>query len=334
MESIIRNHIIKFMQDNKLFSNKQYGFISGRSTSLQPLTVLEEWTKALNEGLSVDCIYMDYRKTFDTVPHKRLLGKLKSYGFSDQIIGWITSFLIGRVQKVIANNQDSKWKPVRGLRDTSRIGPWTNTFCYLYQWPSGNSWITNILVRRRHKNIQSYISDINDQEILQKDLNIMNKWSDTWLLKFHADKCKHMNIRRSNKNEEHDAYRYKLNNSVLQTVDEEKDIGVTIDSQLKFDKHISEKIAKADSMAALIRRTFEHLYNETFVPLYKALVRSQLDYAHSVWAPYKAEHIEEIEKVQRRATKRLPGMSSLSYEERLKKNLNYLHYPTDDWEAI
>ena len=115
-------------------------------------------------------------------------------------------------------------------------------------------------------------------------------------------------------------YKLQKNNSVLQTVDEEKDIGVTIDSQLKFDKHISEKIAKADSMAALIRRTFEHLNNETFVPLYKALVRSQLDYAHSVWAPYKAEHIEEIEiKVQRRATKRLPGMSSLSYEERLKK---------------
>ena len=70
-----------------------------------------------------------------------------------------------------------------------------------------------------------------------------------------------MNIRRSYKNEEHDAYRYKLNNSVLQTVDEEKDIGVTIDSQLKFDKDISEKIAKADSMAALIRRTFQHLNN-------------------------------------------------------------------------
>ena len=68
------------------------------------------------------------------------------------------------------------------------------------------------------------ISDINDQEILQKDLNIMNKWSDIWLLRIYADKCKHVNIR-SNKNEEHDANRYKLNNSVLQTVDEEKDWG-------------------------------------------------------------------------------------------------------------
>ena len=86
MESIIRNHIISFMKNNKSFSNKQYGFISGRSTSLQLLIIiLEEWTEALDNGLTVDCIYMDYRKAFDTVPHNRLLGKLKSYGFNDQI---------------------------------------------------------------------------------------------------------------------------------------------------------------------------------------------------------------------------------------------------------
>ena len=88
-----------------------------------------------------------------------------------------------------------------------------------------------------------------------------------------------------------------------------RNIGVIIDSQLKFDKHISERKAKADSMATLIHRTFEHLNNETFVPLYKAFVRSQLVDAHSVWAPYKAEHIQEIDKIQRRATKRQPGMS-------------------------
>ena len=120
----MRNHIIKFMQDNKLFSSKQYGFISGRATSLQLLTVLEEWTKALDEGLSVDCIYMDYRKTFDTLPHKRLLGKLKSYRFTDQITGWITSFLIGRIQKVTINNQDSKWSSVdSGIPQGSVLGP-------------------------------------------------------------------------------------------------------------------------------------------------------------------------------------------------------------------
>ena len=82
MESIVREHIIKYMQVNKLFSPSQYGFITGRSTILQLLTVLDKWSEALDIGLSVDCIYMDFQKTFDTVPHRRLIGKLKSYNIN------------------------------------------------------------------------------------------------------------------------------------------------------------------------------------------------------------------------------------------------------------
>ena len=68
MESIIRNHIVKYMKQNKLFSERHYGFISGRSTSLQLLTVLEEWTKALDMGYTVDYIYMDYKKSIRYSP--------------------------------------------------------------------------------------------------------------------------------------------------------------------------------------------------------------------------------------------------------------------------
>jgi hypothetical protein len=51
----------------------------GRSTSLQLLEVLDKWTEALDNGHYVDCIYMDFQKAFDKVPHKRLLEKIKSY---------------------------------------------------------------------------------------------------------------------------------------------------------------------------------------------------------------------------------------------------------------
>ena len=50
----------------------QYGFISGRSTSLQLLEVLDKWTEALDNGHYVDCIYMDFQKAFDKVPHKTI----------------------------------------------------------------------------------------------------------------------------------------------------------------------------------------------------------------------------------------------------------------------
>ena len=105
--------------------------------------------------------------------------------------------------------------------------------------------------------------------------------------------------------------------TILERANEEKDIGVHIDHELNFDKHISEKVNKANSMFALLRRTFQYVDAESFVPLYKTLVRTHLEFTSSVWHPYKIKYM--IENVQRRATKQLPGFKELSYSERLKK---------------
>jgi hypothetical protein len=56
----------------------------------------------------------------------------------------------------------------------------------------------------------------------------------------------------------------------------------------------------------------------TFSLLFKALVRPHFEYASSVWSPYKKKNIEAIENVQKRATRMLPQMKNLNYQERLK----------------
>jgi hypothetical protein len=83
------------MKSQNLFTKRQYGFISGCSTSLQLLEVLDKWTEALDNGHYVDCIYryMDFQKAFDKVPHKRLLEKIKSYGIVGPTLNWIEDFL-------------------------------------------------------------------------------------------------------------------------------------------------------------------------------------------------------------------------------------------------
>ena len=84
-----------------MFSNRQYGFISGRSTQLQLLEILDIWTEVLDEGHSIECIYMDYAKAFDTVPHGRLLYKLS------KAVSWIENFLGNRTQQVIVQGEES-----------------------------------------------------------------------------------------------------------------------------------------------------------------------------------------------------------------------------------
>lgn len=96
LESFVRDHIVSHMKKNGLFSNRQYGFLSGRSTTLQLQYVLERWTEILDNGGSLDAIYFDFMKAFDTVPHQRLIGKLESYGISEDLIEWGKSFLTDR----------------------------------------------------------------------------------------------------------------------------------------------------------------------------------------------------------------------------------------------
>ena len=105
METIIREEIIKHMKFNRYFSNKQFGFLTGRSTVLQLIRVIDEWTQALDEGDAVDVIYCDFMKAFDKVPHKRLMEKIKSYGIGTNCLRWIEAFLSSRKQCVVVYGQ-------------------------------------------------------------------------------------------------------------------------------------------------------------------------------------------------------------------------------------
>ena len=89
-------------------------------------------------------------------------------------------------------------------------------------------------------------------------------------------------------------------------------IGVVFDSNLQFDNHILGKVKTANRILGLIKRCFKNLDSNSFLLLYKALVRSHLEYAQTVWSPYKVKSIEALEGVQRRATKILPGFGKLT----------------------
>jgi len=106
---------------------------------------------------------------------------------------------------------------------------------------------------------------------------------------------------------------------LLEHTKNEKDLGVVFDTHLNFESHMKEKINKAQSMMALIRRTYKYLDSIQFKNLFSSTVRSHLEYASSVWCPFKIKYLTEIENVQRRATKQIPGFKNYTYEERLKK---------------
>jgi len=89
----------------------------------------------------------------------------------------------------------------------------------------------------------------------------------------------------------------------LESVNEEKDLGVIISEDLKWIKQCSAAVSKANKILGMIKRSFSVRSREIVIPLYKSLVRPHLEYCTQIWNPHYIKDIKLIEGVQRRATK-------------------------------
>ena len=313
METIVRNHIMYHLEQEKLLHSSQHGFIKGKSCITNLLMSLDDWIQALDEGKDIDVIYMDFMKAFDSVPHKRLLVKLSRYGITSKLLKWCESFLLNRRQCVVVNGQKSQWADVHsGIPQGSVLGP-LMFIVYINDLPD----VVNTAIKLFADDTKIYTTTDRSEE-LQQDLDNLQNWSNIWLLKFHPEKCGVMHLGRTNDRKDY-TMESQLGTISVKKSESEKDLGIHVDSALNFRYHIAQATAKANRIAGLIRRSFECLDLETFNKLFTSMVRPHLEYGNSIWCPYKIRDIEAIEAVQRRATRQLPGMKDLSYEERLRK---------------
>ena len=319
LESLIRDRIEAHLRDCDMLSNKQYGFLKGRSTILQLLKVFDNISEIIDTGVPVDIIYTDFKKAFDSVPHNRLLIKLKRFGLPEKLISWIKQFLIGRQQRVKIEGVASTWSDVEsGVPQGSVLGPLLfvlfindiveDISCNVYLYADDMKIFTGI------------VSEGNCKQ-LQQDIDTIVKWTAKWQLELNADKCKALTIYGKHNQNTTRVYHITDNSGVtpLANSNGEKDLGIFVDQKLSFELHIIDKVKKANRILGLIKRNFKHIGSKAFIMLYKALVRSHLEYGQNIWSPYKQKHVDMLEKVQKRATKIIPGFWDLSYSQRLAK---------------
>ena len=124
MESIIRDGVLAHLVENNLLSCNQHGFVPKRSCITNLLDMMDKWTDALDAGMPVDKIYLDFAKAFDSVLHKRLLKKVEAYGITGKVGSWISDFLTERRQRVSAQGSFSGWSQVTSdVPQGSVLGP-------------------------------------------------------------------------------------------------------------------------------------------------------------------------------------------------------------------
>jgi hypothetical protein len=248
------------------------------------------------------------------------------------MIKWIKAFLCGRSFSVRINGIYSDWLPVlSGIPQGSVLGPLLFVI-FINDLAVNFNLDSNIFLFADDGKVFKHIKDNVDSVELQKHCQDFYNWSEKWLMKLNIDKCKIVSISK-NDNANHYTYGFETNNGdfiVLEHVKNIQDLGITIDAKLSFEAHIYDKIGRAYQMLGIINRNFKQLDKDTFMLLYKSLVRSLSEYGQSIWNPSKISIIHDIEKVQKRATKMVIKCKHMSYLDRLK----YLHLPTLKFRRI
>ena len=249
----------------------------------------------LDNRVQVDTIYLDFAKAFDRVDHHLLLKKLHLFGINGSLFCWFSDYLSNRFLQVTVIGKTSSLLPVF-FGGSSRFHFRTFNVSNLRQRSCYSS----------SKQIQSSICGWHQMlkfrdeywwwTFLQEDLYRITLWCQDWWMDLNQSKCTVMSI---TKNVSPVISSYMLQHLPVQRTGAQKDLGISVCKDLKWNCHVLEAASKANRMLGFIRRsTLEVKIQSTWKALYKALVMSNLWYSSQAWAPQFVKMMEIIERVQ------------------------------------
>ena len=314
MEKIILNQIVNHFERENLFSKNQHGFLKKRSTVTCLMECFADWSDCFENKYSIDVLYIDISKAFDSISHKKLLLQLENFGIRGLLLKWIENWLTNRKQAVKVDNKLSDFKRVRsGVPQGSVLGPLL--FCI---YMSGlDSVLEHCRVKYYADDAKMYgrVSTPEEGRIFQDETNRLQKWSDEFQLKIAFEKCAilQLNPQYSLK------YQYTMNNLQLTTCNQIRDLGVIIDENLNFSVHIDTVARKAGLVSNIIFHNFKCRDVRFLAMAYAAYVRPILEYANESFFPKYKKDLCKLENVQRSYTRRIPALREMTYRQRLSK---------------
>ena len=170
---------------------------------------------------------------------------------------------------------------------------------------------------------------------LNHDLNIINQWAYQWKMEFNPDPSKQATevLFSCKKNRPNHPPLF-FNGTIVPKVNEQKHLGLILDSKLSFERHVNEKIIKAKKFTGIIKYLSKFLPLKTLDQMHKALVRSHLDYCDIIYhTPASNSQInlgvtlsslmERVERIQYQAALAITGAWQGSNRAKLYEELGW-----------
>ena len=297
-EKIIFSKISSFLSSNNVIPKCQHGFQRHKSVTTQLVETFEDFSLAHENKLSVDVVYLDISKAFDSVPHSRLIKKLQTYGICGPLLELIKNYLSNRTYTVRVGKSYSNKKSIpSGVPQGSVGGP----ILFI-------AYLADIIhfCQTREIVIKLFADDLKAYHLFKQSINNppLQLFINTFVqyckingLKIAPNKCKVLHIGKNNPQTS-----YFLSSNPIECIEDNKpirDLGLHFKSDLKWDAHIDIVTKKARRTAFAILKSIKSNDPKLLINLFNTFVRPTLEFATNVYNPYLLKDILAIEKVQK-----------------------------------